>query len=102
MGIFRGQDAPHTSLRPSWSAQRRQRQKSAAARAMVNIRRVVDGGIVTEVTTRELRGPATGQIVEETVEDRTVPDCRADAGIRSGSTASTTARMAWWPWRSPA
>jgi hypothetical protein len=39
----------------------------------VNIRRVADGGIVTKVTTRKLREPATGQIVEETVEDRTVP-----------------------------
>lgn len=52
---------------------------TAAARAMANIRRVADGGIVTKVTTRKLRDPATGQIVEETVEDRTAPDWRADA-----------------------
>lgn len=52
---------------------------TAAARAMMNIRRVADGGIVTKVTTRRFRDPATGQIVEETVEDRTPPDWRADA-----------------------
>lgn len=52
---------------------------TAAARAMANIRRVADGGIVTKVTTRKFRDPATGQIVEETVEDRTPPDWRADA-----------------------
>ena len=46
---------------------------------MANIRRVADDGIVTKVTTRKLRDPATGQIVEETVEDRTVPDWRANA-----------------------
>jgi len=52
---------------------------TAAAREMANIRRVADGGIVTKVTTHKLRDPATGQIVEETVEDRTVPNWRADA-----------------------
>ncbi|MEU5978455.1 hypothetical protein [Streptomyces sp. NPDC047315] len=51
----------------------------AAVRAMANIRRVADGGIVTKVTTRKYRDPETGQIVEETVEDRTAPDWRADA-----------------------
>ncbi|MEV0693880.1 hypothetical protein [Streptomyces sp. NPDC050388] len=40
---------------------------------MANIRRVADGGIVTKVTTRELRDPATRQTMEETVEDRTMP-----------------------------
>ncbi|MFI8206698.1 hypothetical protein [Streptomyces sp. NPDC085937] len=52
---------------------------SAAARAMMNIRRVADGGIVTKVTTRKFRDSVTGEIVEETVEDRTAPDWRADA-----------------------
>ncbi|MFB6630056.1 hypothetical protein ACFCWY_09180 [Streptomyces sp. NPDC056362] len=52
---------------------------TAAARAMMNIRRVADGGIVTKVTTRRFRDPATGEIVEETTEDRTPPDWRADA-----------------------
>lgn len=52
---------------------------TAAARAMANIRRVADGGIVTKVTTRKFRDPVSGQIVEETVEDRTAPDWRADA-----------------------
>ncbi|GAA2439033.1 hypothetical protein [Streptomyces glaucus] len=52
---------------------------TAAARAMANIRRVADGGIVTKVTTRRFRDSATGEIVEETVEDRTPPDWRADA-----------------------
>ncbi|MEU6460359.1 hypothetical protein [Streptomyces sp. NPDC046976] len=52
---------------------------TAAARAAMNIRRVADGGIVTKVTTRRFRDPATGEIVEETVEDRTPPDWRADA-----------------------
>lgn len=52
---------------------------TAAARAMANIRRVADGGIVTKVTTRKFRDPETGQIVEETTEDRTAPDWRADA-----------------------
>ncbi|MFE6185441.1 hypothetical protein ACFQ6U_13550 [Streptomyces sp. NPDC056465] len=52
---------------------------TAAARAMANIRRVADGGIVTKVTTRKFRDPATGEIVEETTEDRTPPDWRADA-----------------------
>ncbi|MFJ7054666.1 hypothetical protein ACIQU7_23450 [Streptomyces albidoflavus] len=52
---------------------------TAAARAMVNIRRVADGGIVTKVTTRRFRDAVTGEIVEETVEDRTAPDWRADA-----------------------
>ncbi|MGX1268127.1 hypothetical protein [Streptomyces phaeoluteigriseus] len=52
---------------------------TAAARAMMNIRRVADGGIVTKVTTRKFRDPETGEIVEETVEDRTAPDWRADA-----------------------
>ncbi|MFK0290712.1 hypothetical protein ACIQU6_09565 [Streptomyces sp. NPDC090442] len=51
----------------------------AAARAMANIRRVADGGIVTKVTTRRFRDSATGQIVEEVTEDRTAPDWRADA-----------------------
>ena len=51
----------------------------AAARAMANIRRVADGGIVTKVTTRKFRDPETGQIVEEVTEDRTAPDWRADA-----------------------
>ncbi|MCG8971866.1 hypothetical protein [Streptomyces sp. CL12-4] len=51
----------------------------AAARAMMNIRRVADGGIVTKVTTRKFRDSVTGEIVEETVEDRTAPDWRADA-----------------------
>lgn len=51
----------------------------AAARAMANLRRVADGGIVTKVTTRRFRDPVTGEIVEETVEDRTPPDWRADA-----------------------
>ncbi|MFI6142349.1 hypothetical protein ACIBCC_29680 [Streptomyces griseus] len=51
----------------------------AAARAMANLRRVADGGIVTKVTTRRYRDPATGEIVEETIEDRTPPDWRADA-----------------------
>ncbi|MFI7299231.1 hypothetical protein [Streptomyces sp. NPDC050121] len=51
----------------------------AAARAMANIRRVADGGIVTKVTTRRFRDSVTGEIVEETVEDRTSPDWRADA-----------------------
>ncbi|MFZ3557236.1 hypothetical protein [Streptomyces sp. BH055] len=51
----------------------------AATRAMANIRRVADGGIVTKVTTRKFRDPETGQIVEETTEDRTPPDWRADA-----------------------
>jgi transposase len=52
---------------------------TAAARAMANIRRVADGGIVTKVTTRRFRDSVTGDIVEETVEDRTSPDWRADA-----------------------
>jgi hypothetical protein len=52
---------------------------TAAARAMANIRRVADGGIVTKVTTRKFRDSVTGNIVEETVEDRTAPDWRADA-----------------------
>ncbi|GAA5070319.1 hypothetical protein [Streptomyces similanensis] len=52
---------------------------TAAARAMANIRRVADGGIVTKVTTRRFRDSVTGDIVEETVEDRTPPDWRADA-----------------------
>lgn len=52
---------------------------TAAARAMANIRRVADGGIVTKVTTRRFRDSVTGEIVEETVEDRTSPDWRADA-----------------------
>ncbi|MEV7512102.1 hypothetical protein AB0O57_29510 [Streptomyces sp. NPDC091201] len=52
---------------------------TAAARAMANIRRVADGGIVTKVTTRKFRDPETGEIVEETTEDRTAPDWRADA-----------------------
>jgi transposase len=52
---------------------------TAAARAMANIRRVADGGIVTKVTTRKFRDSVTGEIVEETVEDRTSPDWRADA-----------------------
>ncbi|OVZ99495.1 hypothetical protein B9W64_37510 [Streptomyces sp. CS159] len=52
---------------------------TAAARAMANIRRVADGGIVTKVTTRKFRDSVTGDIVEETVEDRTSPDWRADA-----------------------
>ena len=52
---------------------------TAAARAMMNIRRVADGGIVTKVTTRKFRDSVTGEIVEETVEDRTAPDWRADA-----------------------
>ncbi|SEE83777.1 hypothetical protein SAMN05216483_6724 [Streptomyces sp. 2131.1] len=52
---------------------------TAAARAMMNIRRVADGGIVTKVTTRKFRDSVTGEIVEETVEDRTSPDWRADA-----------------------
>ncbi|GGW95405.1 hypothetical protein [Streptomyces noursei] len=51
----------------------------AAARAVANIRRVADGGIVTKVTTRKFRDPETGQIVEEVTEDRTAPDWRADA-----------------------
>ncbi|MEU6593115.1 hypothetical protein ABZ923_28455 [Streptomyces sp. NPDC046881] len=34
--------------------------------------------VVTKVITRELRDPAAGQIVEVTVEDRTVPDWRAE------------------------
>ncbi|MFE7072537.1 hypothetical protein ACFU96_20900 [Streptomyces sp. NPDC057620] len=51
----------------------------AAARAMANIRRVADGGIVTKVTTRQFRDSVTGEIVTETVEDRTSPDWRADA-----------------------
>lgn len=51
----------------------------AAARAMANIRRVADGGIVTKVTTRQFRDSVTGEIVTETVEDRTAPDWRADA-----------------------
>ncbi|MFH8466070.1 hypothetical protein [Streptomyces sp. NPDC017991] len=51
----------------------------AAARAMANVRRVADGGIVTKVTTRKFRDPETGQIVEEVTEDRTPPDWRADA-----------------------
>ncbi|MDV6291239.1 hypothetical protein R2F25_38145 [Streptomyces sp. UP1A-1] len=52
---------------------------TAAARAMMNIRRVADGGVVTKVTTRKFRDSVTGEIVEETVEDRTAPDWRADA-----------------------
>ncbi|MFE6639494.1 hypothetical protein ACFVFT_38730 [Streptomyces tendae] len=52
---------------------------TAAARAMMNIRRVADGGVVTKVTTRKFRDSVTGDIVEETVEDRTPPDWRADA-----------------------
>ncbi|MFF8789249.1 hypothetical protein [Streptomyces sp. NPDC015125] len=52
---------------------------TAAARAMANIRRTADGGIVTKVTTRRFRDSITGEIVEETVEDRTSPDWRADA-----------------------
>lgn len=52
---------------------------TAAARAMMNIRRVADGGIVTKVTTRRFRDSVTGEIVEETVEDRSAPDWRADA-----------------------
>ncbi|MFF9901207.1 hypothetical protein [Streptomyces longispororuber] len=52
---------------------------TAAARAMANIRRIADGGIVTKVTTRRFRDSVTGEIVEETVEDRTAPDWRADA-----------------------
>ncbi|BCK73071.1 hypothetical protein Srufu_070240 [Streptomyces libani subsp. rufus] len=53
----------------------------AAARAMANIRRVADGGIVTKVTTRKFRDPETGQIVEGVTEDRTAPDWRADASL---------------------
>ncbi len=52
---------------------------TAAARAMANIRRVADGGITTKITTRRFRDSVTGEIVEETVEDRTSPDWRADA-----------------------
>ncbi|MET8696823.1 hypothetical protein ABZV65_30285 [Streptomyces bauhiniae] len=52
---------------------------TAGARAMMNIRRVADGGIVTKVTTRQFRDSVTGEIVTETVEDRTAPDWRADA-----------------------
>ncbi|MCD9903226.1 hypothetical protein LUR56_31240 [Streptomyces sp. MT29] len=52
---------------------------TAAARAMANLRRVADGGIVTKVTTRQYRDSVSGEIVTETVEDRTAPDWRADA-----------------------
>ncbi|MFI5990310.1 hypothetical protein ACIBAC_00450 [Streptomyces sp. NPDC051362] len=52
---------------------------TAAARAMMNIRRVADGGIVTKTTTRQYRDSVSGEIVTETVEDRTAPDWRADA-----------------------
>lgn len=52
---------------------------TAAARAMMNIRRIADGGIVTKVTTRQFRDSVSGEIVTETVEDRTSPDWRADA-----------------------
>ncbi|MGV9249301.1 hypothetical protein [Streptomyces sp. NPDC003710] len=52
----------------------RSARAAAAAEGMANIRRVADDGIVSKVTTRKLRDPATGQTVEETVEDRTVPD----------------------------
>ncbi|MGI5337635.1 hypothetical protein ACQEVS_09690 [Streptomyces sp. CA-181903] len=51
----------------------------AGARAMANIRRVADGGIITKITTRRYRDVETGQIVEEVTEDRTAPDWRADA-----------------------
>ncbi|WP_328491194.1 hypothetical protein [Streptomyces zaomyceticus] len=57
----------------------RSARATAAARAMMNIRRVADGGIVTKVTTRQFRDSVTGEIVTETVEDRTPPDWRADA-----------------------
>ena len=57
----------------------RSARAAAAVRAMANIRRVADGGVVTKVVTRRMRDSATGQIVEETTEDRTAPDWRADA-----------------------
>ncbi|MFJ4988717.1 hypothetical protein ACIP9H_33575 [Streptomyces sp. NPDC088732] len=52
---------------------------TAATRAMANIRRVADGGIVTKVVTRRYRDPVTSEVVEEVTEDRTAPDWRADA-----------------------
>ncbi|NEA53614.1 hypothetical protein G3I60_05435 [Streptomyces sp. SID13666] len=57
----------------------RQARAAAAVRAVANIRRVADGGIVTKVVTRRLRDPITNQVVEEITEDRTAPDWRADA-----------------------
>lgn len=48
-------------------------------RAVANIQRSAQGGIVTETTTRRYPDPETGEMVEEVTVKRTAPDWKASA-----------------------
>ncbi|GAA2842756.1 hypothetical protein [Kitasatospora aburaviensis] len=54
-----------------------QAREIANAGAIVQLRRLINGGFVTKETTRKFRDPETGQVVEETTTDRAVPDFKA-------------------------
>ncbi len=49
----------------------------AHAGAVLQLRRLINGGYITKEVTRKMRDPETGQIVEETTVDRAGPDFRA-------------------------
>ncbi|MER8103315.1 hypothetical protein [Kitasatospora sp. NPDC094016] len=54
-----------------------QARELAQAGAVVQLRRLINGGFVIKETTRKARDPETGQIIEETVTDRAAPDFKA-------------------------
>ncbi|MFE2723882.1 hypothetical protein [Kitasatospora sp. NPDC059327] len=54
-----------------------QAREIANAGAIVQLRRLINGGFVTKEVTRKFRDPETGQIVEETTTDRATPDFKA-------------------------
>ncbi|MFD7829367.1 hypothetical protein [Streptomyces sp. MJM8645] len=54
-----------------------QARELAHAGAVVQLRRLINGGFVIKETTRKARDPETGQIIEETVTDRAAPDFKA-------------------------
>jgi len=51
----------------------------AHAGAVIQLRRLINGGFVLKEVTRKVRDPETGQIVEETTVDRAAPDFKAIA-----------------------
>jgi transposase len=52
-------------------------RETAHAQAVLQLRRLINGGFVTKEVTKKLRDPETGEIYHETTVDRASPDFRA-------------------------
>ncbi|MFJ5121939.1 hypothetical protein [Kitasatospora sp. NPDC088548] len=68
---------PAEDLYVTFHEQIEQAREIAHAGAVVQLRRLINGGFVVKEVTRRMRDPETGQIVEETTTDRAVPDFKS-------------------------